>query len=166
MIPYNSDYYIFDSHSRDGLGQSTENGYSILLKFVTIEHVLNFITTTYIPVGTFLKTNLFFTWSERSTEEFFKKISLFVPNAPFLYFWKYQKTLRFYVFRGYRKGTLGTNGLTRAYMNMFDRVISDRIQMTCSRFQNKRQKINEEHLNSVNFIPSGNTKYSQYIENF
>ena len=52
MTPYNSDYYIFDSHSRDGLGQSSENGYSILLKFVTIEHVLNFITTTYIPVGT------------------------------------------------------------------------------------------------------------------
>ena len=51
-------------------------------------------------------------------------------------------------------------------MNMFDRVINDRIQMTCSSFQNKRQKINEEHLNSVNFIPSGNTKYSQYIENF
>ena len=61
---------------------------------------------------------------------------------------------------------MGTNGLTRAYMNMFDRVISDRIQMTCSRFQNKRQKINEEHLNSVNFILSGNTTYSQYIENF
>ena len=51
-------------------------------------------------------------------------------------------------------------------MNMFDRVINDRIQMNCSSFQNKRQKINEEHLNSVNFIPSGNTKYSQYIENF
>ena len=44
VIPYNSNFYIFVSHSRDNLDQSIENGYSVLLKFVTIEHVLNFIT--------------------------------------------------------------------------------------------------------------------------
>ena len=30
------------------MGQSIENGHSVLLKFVAIEHVLNFITTTYL----------------------------------------------------------------------------------------------------------------------
>ena len=34
-----------------------------------------------------------------------------VPNAIFLYPWKYQKTVMFYVFRWYRNGVLGTNGL-------------------------------------------------------
>ena len=48
VIPYSSNYYIFDSHSPDNLGQSIENGYSVLLKFVTTEHVLNFITATYL----------------------------------------------------------------------------------------------------------------------
>ena len=50
IIPYNSNYYIFDSHSHVACenGQSSENGYSVLLQFVTIEHVLNFITTTYL----------------------------------------------------------------------------------------------------------------------
>ena len=37
-------YYIFDSHSRNRLRQSNESGYSILLQFVSIEHVLNFST--------------------------------------------------------------------------------------------------------------------------
>ena len=37
--------------------------------------------------------------------------------------------------------------------------------MPCSSCKNKKQKINEEHLSSVNFSPSGSTKYSQYIEN-
>ena len=41
-------YYIFDSHSRDNIGQASENGSSVLLKFFTIEHVLSFITTTYL----------------------------------------------------------------------------------------------------------------------
>ena len=41
-------YFIFDSHSRDNIGQASENGSSVLLKFLTIEHVLNFITTTYL----------------------------------------------------------------------------------------------------------------------
>ena len=46
FIPYNSNYYIFDSHSCGSLGQSRENCYSILLQFVTTEHALDFITTT------------------------------------------------------------------------------------------------------------------------
>ena len=48
IIPFSSHYYIFDSHSRDSIGQVSENGSSVLLKFLTIEHVLNFITTTYL----------------------------------------------------------------------------------------------------------------------
>ena len=48
FIPYNSNYYIFDSHSGYSFGQSSENVYSILLQFVTIEHVLNFVTTSYL----------------------------------------------------------------------------------------------------------------------
>ena len=36
------------SHSCDNIGQASENGSSVLLKFLTIEHVLNFITTTYL----------------------------------------------------------------------------------------------------------------------
>ena len=47
-IPFSSHYYIFDSHSRDKIGQASENGSSVLLKFLTIKHVLNFITTTYL----------------------------------------------------------------------------------------------------------------------
>lgn len=47
-IPCNSHYYIFDPHNRDNLGQSNENGYSILLQFITIEHALNFITKTHL----------------------------------------------------------------------------------------------------------------------
>ena len=42
VIPYNSNNYIFDSHSCDNVGKSIENGYSVLLKFVTIEHVFKF----------------------------------------------------------------------------------------------------------------------------
>ena len=49
---------------------------------------------------------------------------------------------------------------------MFYLVNNDLIQIPCSSLKNKRQKINEEHLISVNFVPSGNTKYSQHIENF
>ena len=48
FIPYNSNYYIFDSHSGYSFGQSSENVYWILLQFVTIEHVLNFVTTSYL----------------------------------------------------------------------------------------------------------------------
>ena len=44
IIPYNSDYYNFESQSHDSVGQSIENGYSILLQFATNEHVLNFIS--------------------------------------------------------------------------------------------------------------------------
>ena len=48
IIPYNSNYYIFDSPSRDNLCQSSENGYSISLQFFAIEHALNFIIPTYL----------------------------------------------------------------------------------------------------------------------
>ena len=48
IIPFTSHYYLFDSHSRDNIGQASENGSSVLLKFLIIEHILNFITTTYL----------------------------------------------------------------------------------------------------------------------
>ena len=41
IIPFSSHYYIFDSHSCDNIGEASENGSSVLLKFLTIEHVLN-----------------------------------------------------------------------------------------------------------------------------
>ena len=46
IIPFSSHYYIFDSHSRDNICQASQNTSSVLPKFLTIEHVLNFITTT------------------------------------------------------------------------------------------------------------------------
>ena len=52
IISFSSHYYIFDSHSRGNIGQASENGSSLLLKFLTIEHVLN--------CNMFMKTNLFF----------------------------------------------------------------------------------------------------------
>ena len=36
------------SRDNDNIGQASENGSSVLLKFLIIEHVLNFITTTYL----------------------------------------------------------------------------------------------------------------------
>ena len=48
ITPFSSHNYFFDSHSRDNIGQASENGSSVLLKFLTIENVLNFITTTYL----------------------------------------------------------------------------------------------------------------------
>ena len=48
ITSYSSNYYIFDSHSLDNVCQATEKGYSMLLKFLTTEHVLNFITTIYL----------------------------------------------------------------------------------------------------------------------
>ena len=48
IILFSSHYYIFDSHNRGNIDQASENGSSALLKFLTIEHVLNFITTTYL----------------------------------------------------------------------------------------------------------------------
>ena len=36
------------------------------------------------------------------------------PMCPFFTPWKHQKTLRFYVFRGKRKGALVTNGLSKS----------------------------------------------------
>ena len=62
IIPLSSYHYISDSHSRDNIAQESENGSSVLLKFLTIEHVLNFITTTYLVIvncSMFMKTNLF-----------------------------------------------------------------------------------------------------------
>ena len=47
IIPFSSHYYIFDSHSRKNIGEASENGSLVLLNFLTTEHVLNFITTTY-----------------------------------------------------------------------------------------------------------------------
>ena len=49
---------------------------------------------------------------------------------------------------------------------MFYCIVNDRIHMPCSSLRNKRQKLNEENLRSLNFVPSGNTKYLQCIENF
>ena len=46
IVTFSSHYYTFDSHSRDNIGKASENGSSLLLKFLTIEHILNFITTT------------------------------------------------------------------------------------------------------------------------
>ena len=48
IIPFSSHYYIFYSHSLDKTGQANENVSSILLTFLTIEHVLNFIATSYL----------------------------------------------------------------------------------------------------------------------
>ena len=48
IIPFSSHYYIFDTHSCDNIGQASANGSSVLLKFLTIQHALNFITTTYL----------------------------------------------------------------------------------------------------------------------
>ena len=48
IIPISSHYYIFDSHSRDNIGEASESGSSVLLKSLTIEDVWNFITTTYL----------------------------------------------------------------------------------------------------------------------
>ena len=43
---------------------------------------------------------------------FYAYVNTFVPNVPFLYPLKTLETIRFSdVFRGYRKGALGTNGL-------------------------------------------------------
>ena len=41
-----------------------------------------------------------------------KSVNPFVPIAPFLYPLKPSENLVFDVFRGYRKGALGTNGFT------------------------------------------------------
>ena len=63
VIPYNSNYYIFDSQSRDNMGQSIETVFSVLPKFVTIECVLNFVTTKYLinnHLKHFDEINLFF----------------------------------------------------------------------------------------------------------
>ena len=48
VIPHNSNRCIFDSPGRDNVGQSIENGSSVLLKLSTTEHVLSFINTTYL----------------------------------------------------------------------------------------------------------------------
>ena len=48
IIPFSSQYYIFDSHTRANIGQASENDSLVLLKFLTLEHVLNFIATTYL----------------------------------------------------------------------------------------------------------------------
>ena len=48
IVPYSSNYYNFDSKSRDNVGQTNENGSSLSIKFLTFEHVLNFIKTTYL----------------------------------------------------------------------------------------------------------------------
>ena len=65
IIPFSSHYYIFDSHSRDNIGQASQNTSSVLPTFLTIERVLNFITTTYLVnselnCNMFVRTNLFF----------------------------------------------------------------------------------------------------------
>ena len=48
IIPFSSQYYTFHLHSRVNIDQASENDSSILLKFLIIEHVLNFITTIYL----------------------------------------------------------------------------------------------------------------------
>ena len=48
IIPFSSQYYTFDLHSRVNIDQASENDSSILLKFLIIQDVLNFITTIYL----------------------------------------------------------------------------------------------------------------------
>ena len=49
-----------------------------------------------------------------------KLLNPVVPNAPFFYPWKYQKAIRFSdVFMGWRKGALGTNGLSMIYLQIY-----------------------------------------------
>ena len=77
VIPYNSNYYIFDSQSRDKMGQLIENVFSVLPKFVTIECVLNFVTTKYLinnQLKDFDEINLFFNLFMRSAKTSFKKV--------------------------------------------------------------------------------------------
>ena len=63
VIPYNSNYCIFDSQSRDNMGQSIQIFFSVLPKFDTIECVLNLVTIKYL-INNHLKhiyeINLFF----------------------------------------------------------------------------------------------------------
>ena len=63
VIPYNSNYCTFDSQSRDNMGQSIQNVFSVLPKFDTIECVLNLVTKKYL-INNHLKhiyeINLFF----------------------------------------------------------------------------------------------------------
>ena len=60
------------------------------------------------------------------------------------------------------KGSV-TRKLRRGYRIMFSAVNNDHIEMSCSSLRDKRQIINEEHLSSLEFVPSGNTKYLQFI---
>ena len=47
IIPTETHVYIFDSHSRDALGQQCANGYSVLLKFADISMAAHYIINTY-----------------------------------------------------------------------------------------------------------------------
>ena len=44
-------FFIFDSHSRDELGQHAENGTAILMKFSSLRQVQNFLVETYAPAN-------------------------------------------------------------------------------------------------------------------
>ena len=48
IMSYSFNYYISDSKSPDKISQATENCSSVHLTFLTTEHVLNFITWTYL----------------------------------------------------------------------------------------------------------------------
>lgn len=48
IMSYSFNCYISDSQSPDKIGQATENCSLVYLTFLTTEHVLNFITWTYL----------------------------------------------------------------------------------------------------------------------
>jgi len=45
----NSSVYLFDPHSRDNKGQVRDNGSSMLLEFLTLRYVENYIKEIYVP---------------------------------------------------------------------------------------------------------------------
>lgn len=47
LIFHNLQFYVFDSHSQNHLGKISENGTSVMLKFMNIHDVQNYIYETF-----------------------------------------------------------------------------------------------------------------------
>ena len=47
IMYHNNNFYVFDSHSRDGSGCKIENGTSVLLQFGNLKMIRNYIQNTY-----------------------------------------------------------------------------------------------------------------------
>ena len=68
LIWHQNSIFVFDSHSRNGVGEQIENGHAVLIEIGTIDALNTFLKTNFEQHGLSEKTN--FEWHGRSETQY------------------------------------------------------------------------------------------------